>query len=175
MMSPATSLPAGALLPDNPRPRVSRVRNRQAVSPAAWLEQLEQENEMNANATTVTINSRMKLGFGWSNSPMRTYRSDGQSAGLVIDTDDTPREFGTIRQMAETHIPYAARINNGNDWTYSLYVRVDGQWHRIGRDMSRAMVSDYEMHRDYDHESRHRSLRRWFQRTSRAWCYELAI
>ena len=109
---------------------------------------------------------------------MQTYRSDGQSAGLVIDTDDTPREFGTIREMAETHIPYAARINNGNDWTYSLYVRVDGQWHRIGRDMSRAMISDYEMHRGMwkRHPTRiSPAARLYTPRDWQAWSYELAI
>jgi hypothetical protein len=87
----------------------------------------------------IEITTRTRLGFGWSSTPKRDE--------FAIDPDDKPSEFGTIG-MLEKHIEYIRKICSGGTWyAWSYYVRVDGEWIRLGMAVSKELRSDYHVER----------------------------
>jgi hypothetical protein len=89
----------------------------------------------------ITITSRTRLGFGWSNTPARD--------AFEIEPDTEPTEFGTLGTLQKT-LDYLCRINSGGTWwTWSYYVRVDGVWTRLGHQLSQEILHDLWLHRDW--------------------------
>lgn len=69
-----------------------------------------------------TISSRSRnLGLGWTNRPVQTYNSRGQSAGLGFNAPRRPSAVGGPRAV-EQELHDATKLNSGNDWTAAFFV-----------------------------------------------------
>lgn len=76
--------------------------------------------------TRITRRSR-NLGFGWTNQPEQT------PGGLRIKAPTVDRTGLTPRIMLDLHRD-AARLNNGNDWAWTLTVGGERITDRLTRD-----------------------------------------
>ena len=86
-----------------------------------------------------TMTGRTKLGLGWSNTP--------SSQSFSIRPDNKPSEFGTVDQLT-SEIARLGKINSGNWWTWSFYVRVGREWVRLGKSASEEIQFDRQYHQD---------------------------
>lgn len=78
---------------------------------------------------TVELTSRSKMGYGWTNQPVKRFDAHGNSY-LAIDRVYGPDEIGTPRQLIPA-VERSIRGNSGNDWRAALFARVDGEWRQI--------------------------------------------
>lgn len=113
-----------------------------------------------ATTTTVELTSRSKMGYGWTNQPVKRFDSHGNSY-LAIDQVYGPDEIGTPRQLIPV-VERAIRGNSGNAWRGALFARVDGGWRRVILDEHHGSVLDVlgmlaptraergQMQRDYE-------------------------